>query len=618
MPLTQDRLTRLAQSLGIALDWNTRAPPSGVKGVTQTRLDPASMAAIMADPILRALSDLGKIIHGPRPSPMGAGFDIECPWIGEHSQRAGSGAIYVPVRTKFKCMHDHCVNKHYGDLYQRMDELVREDSMGLKCMAHYEFDAVDPNSIPLPSIPDPEANWVRDTVYLRAEPRQNFWSVTQRVRMHDDAFNVTWGGYLAPILPEAANSTDDKPKYLTPAQWYRRHRNRRMADGFIHWPGDEALMRREGKLLCNLWQPGRVRPGETVSDDEVQPWLDLTHHVLGTATLEEFENTGIVLDWMAMVAGSWVKPGWFPLIMGPQGFGKDAITLPLRHGLGSMATEIAGAEIGGSFNYWALKRFVAVNELRQTTKGQLTPHDQANALKLWDNTRETVVINEKFMRPYDARNVFALWVTSNERMPLKLDKDDRRFFVFDRYTQPIRHDLLREYLGWWDKDQGAGRKGWELVHSWLLQRWETLADERRKILTGRAIMSDDKQALITASQDEVPAWMLRCIEARSPAPEAWLDIVSSAYVHRRLTTAVRDGDGLSSRTVVPSVDRVGRMLGDLGCKRLNNGNSIYVQGRLLRLWACRDHDLYLPLDPTQLARTVEKMVGASGLSDFTA
>ena len=617
--LTKDQVTRLAQSLGVTLDWNIQAPPSGVRGITPTKLDPASMAAIMADPILRALSDLGLVLHGPRASPMGASFDIECPWAGEHSHRALSGTVYTPVRTKFKCQHGHCANRHYGDLYRKVDELVREDSFGLKSMAHYEFDAVDPTSFPLPRIPDPEADWVRDTVYLSSEPRQNFWSIRQRARMHDDAHNVTWGQRLAPVLPEAPNSTEEKPRYLTPAQWYRRHHKRRLADGFVHWPGGDALIRRKNKLLCNLWQAGHFPPfDQAIRDEDVQPWLDLIHHVLGMSTLEEMENTELVKDWMAMVAGSWVKPGWFPLIMGPQGFGKDAITLPLRHGLGDMATEIAGAEIGGSFNYWALKRFVAVNELRQTTKGQLTPHDQANALKLWDNTRETVVINEKFMKPYEARNVFALWVTSNERMPLKLDMDDRRFFVFDRYAQPVRHDLLRGYLDWWDRNQSDGRKGWELVYAWLLQRWETMDDYRQRALTGRAPMSDDKQALIAAAQDEVTSWMRSCIEARSPAPEAWPDIVSSAYVHKRLTTAVREGDGLSTRSVVPSVDRVGRMLGDLGCKRLNGGQPIYVQGRLLRLWACRDHDLYLPLDPTQLAKTVEKMVGASGLSDFSS
>lgn len=619
MALPRDRVTQLAQALGVALDWNTVAAPSGAKGRRPTNLDPTSMAKISADPLLRALAALGMILNGPRPSPMGATYDIECPWINDHTQRARSGTVYVPVRTKFKCLHDHCTHKHHGDLYQAICEKLREDSFGLQTMAHYEFDAVDPSTFPLPSLPDPEADWIRDTVYLAKEHRQNFWSISRHERHHDDAHNVVWAQRLAHVLPETPASTPTKPKYYTPAQWYRRHRRRRLAHGFIHWPGGDVLVQREGKTLCNLWQ--ETRPHSTsapVSDDQVKPWTDLTHHVLGVETLDAMQDTELVKDWLAMVSSTWVKPGWFPLVIGPQGLGKDAITLPVRRGLGSMATEIAGAEIGGLFNSWAMRRFIAVNELRQTTRGGLTPHDQMNALKLWDNTRETVVINAKFQQPYDARNVFALWITSNERMPVRLEKDDRRFMVFDRHDEPVRHDLIQAYLTWLDEEQDDGRKGWELVFAWLGQRWDTMDDYRRNALTGHAPGSPAKQALIQASQDEVQAWVQGCIDAEPPAPEAWPDIISSAYVHKRMTQAVRNGDGLSTRTVVPSVDRIGRLLGDLGCKNLNNGQPVYVLGKLIRLWACRDHALYVPLKPTELSKVVEKMVGGTGLGDFTA
>src|SRR5262245_43812911 len=49
------------------------------------------------DPLLRALFTLGRVLHGPRSSNMGRAYDVLCPWVNEHTDRADTGAAYVPV-----------------------------------------------------------------------------------------------------------------------------------------------------------------------------------------------------------------------------------------------------------------------------------------------------------------------------------------------------------------------------------------------------------------------------------------------------------------------------------------------------------------------------------------
>jgi len=425
------------------------------------------------------------------------------------------------------------------------------------------------------------------------------------------------------VLPDDPRAPANRPRKMTPGQWYRVHGRRREADGWISWPGGDILHQRHGQILVNTWvEPnGLRRVAQPVADDAVRPWLMLVHHVLGCDTMDEAENLELTLDWLAMIAASWIKPGWHVLITGPQGLGKDIIVIPLIRALGDMASEIAGGDVGTPFNPWAQSRFLQVNEMRQTTRASSTPHDQMNTLKLWDNTRDCVWINEKGRPRFEARNVFAMWITSNEAMPLKLDPNDRRFMVFDRLLTPVRKDLIRDYLDWLDDEDpvAGGFQGWELVHAWLVQRWAAMAPYRKQALTGRAPMTQAKADMIDADVDEVEAWMQRGVDAGAPAPEAWPDLVWPLWVHERLVHAVRGGhEGLGPRTHIVGLSQIGQYLAKIGAVRLNDGKPIFVHGRRTRLWAVRNSSLYEGLNTTKLQIVAEKTAPGRYTPDFDA
>ena len=59
------------------------------------------------------------------------------------------------------------------------------------------------------------------------------------------------------------------------------------------------------------------------------------------------------------------------------------------------------------------RRLVQFSEIRQTTRGTLTPHDQMARLKTaFDPGKEWLPINPKMAPQYEARNVLMGWLTS--------------------------------------------------------------------------------------------------------------------------------------------------------------------------------------------------------------
>lgn len=99
------------------------------------------------DAVLAAFRVLGRVQGLGRPTTMGWGFDVDCPWIGEHTDRATEGAAYVPVLGRFHCHHGHCQDKTMEDVRVRLDELLHEDPYKT-CLAALEFDEIELTTLP--------------------------------------------------------------------------------------------------------------------------------------------------------------------------------------------------------------------------------------------------------------------------------------------------------------------------------------------------------------------------------------------------------------------------------------------------------------------------------------
>ena len=114
--------------------------------VTSVGLGPGFGHAEMPDPgevesdaILQAFRLLGRVQGLGRRTTMGWGYDVECPWQGEHTDRVHEGAVYVPVLGRFCCHHGHCQDKGVGEVRVRLDELLKDAGLGVS-VAALEFD----------------------------------------------------------------------------------------------------------------------------------------------------------------------------------------------------------------------------------------------------------------------------------------------------------------------------------------------------------------------------------------------------------------------------------------------------------------------------------------------
>lgn len=112
---------------------------------------------ITQDPVLRAFELLGRVQGGIRRTTMGWGFDVDCPWKEEHTDRVHEGAVYVPVLGRFHCHHGHCQDRTMSEVRERLDELLRRDQPGT-IIAALEFDEIDEQSLPKIS-PGWKAQW---------------------------------------------------------------------------------------------------------------------------------------------------------------------------------------------------------------------------------------------------------------------------------------------------------------------------------------------------------------------------------------------------------------------------------------------------------------------------
>jgi hypothetical protein len=196
--------------------------------------------------------------------------------------------------------------------------------------------------------------------------------------------------------------------------------------------------------------------------------------------------------------------------------------------------------------------------------------------------------------------------------------------VINRFGVPLAPDITRAFIegveeneaGWVVNPGLDGCLGWQLVHRWLVQRWDTMPVQRKRALSRHAPMTQAKEDMIAASEDEVTGWVRRCIEARPPSPLAWPDLVWGEWVHRRLIRAGKNGDeGVGAQHHPPSVDALGRVLRRLGSVQMNGGNPLILHtGERVRLWCVHNKTTYEKMHPGELKSVVEKFNGNTTIS----
>lgn len=560
---------------------------------------PAGRGQARPDPVVLAMRKLGRVLGPVRQSGSGDGWDIICPWVDEHSPTGATNTGTFYFRNGgIKCWHGHCDNRKPEDVRRKVNELLRKDSgglMGLDDLDPNQLTAVDPATVPpSPVKPTPYVvhRFRRDVVFLAAEDR--WLDLTSDTTMNDRALDVLWTPRLHGVLPKNA-----KGREITPSVWARGAALCRNVEARTWSPGHPLLFSATEdnvtRRYVNGWRD-MARPLENI------PWSPLEDHVLASdwwalidallgPTPEGRDNARRLRNFMAMLVGDVsVKPAITPLIIGPQGAGKEQIWAPFMDVLGvNRAVNVSQAMFNSPFNAWAMHRLVMMPEIRRTTRGTATDHDQYQIIKrMCDAGRKIDSINEKYVRAANVANVFALVMTSNEDRPLTIPDDDRRIWVIRVAASGWTVDRHQKLAAWLERPSPWGATNNHAVVEYMIRYWDH--DLMVGEVQGHAPMTRDKRVLVRLGGGPIMDWLEDRLDRVAPNPLALHELITAHELVDLAEAALRSGDqGLSRKTVIPPAEHMGRIMAELGCRKLNQGTPVLLSsGERRRLWAHRD------------------------------
>ena len=600
-------IDELARAVGIDLDAEMASEKTASAALAGQTLLAAGQSN---DPYVRALDELNLIL-GRRHN---GWLDIRCPWEHEHSTRAATGTAYLPGGG-WECHHGHCANRDteaFKSEIRRQLDARKVPGGATGFLASNAFPAADesvmsPEELSLiaglerqmlaayGSLPGsgrasggeadgPLAAFLADTVYIRNSDR--FFSLGSGTVMNRAALNTAWRRPLSSVL--ARNKQGRVVE--APAELFARSDGAVMADVPVYWPGRPRVFEHDAQVRLNTWRAPRwTRLGRKIETWEIRPWLRL---VLDLCNGNR-RDARVLLDHMARVVAvpDW-KPGFAIIIQGTQGIGKDLALSVLSRALGQHNLSVITPDrIGTRFNADTERRAVIVNEMKMTTRGALTAHDQYNALKtLAAPLPEWVRVERKGLDAYMIPNRCAWYFTTNEDAPIALDDADRRFFVIACQRKTRRaEEFYARIVEWLDVVDGHG-----LVAEWLEQRGQRLEAGRVRFLSGNAPMTAAKEDMIAraprlgrSNVSEVADWIGR-------TQDEWPELVTADDVVAAAMSAAKAGVELDRDMRIPRPDQLAWAFKKLGWERVSGSNPVPMPlergGKTRHVWARRDAD----------------------------
>lgn len=208
-------------------------------------------------------------------------------------------------------------------------------------------------------------------------------------------------------------------------------------------------------IICNLWGGWPTSPKNGLCG----ALLDLLRHLCsGEESANKDEVYQWVLKWLAYpIQHHGAKMRTALIFHGPQGAGKNLFFEAYAQIFGKYGRIIGQAEIDDKFNDWASGKLFMIADEVVARQELFHIKNKIKALI----TGDTIRINPKNVAAHDEHNHVNLVFLSNEKQPLVLEKDDRRFAVI--WTP---HKLSENYYS--DVAEEVANGGIEALHDYLL------------------------------------------------------------------------------------------------------------------------------------------------------
>lgn len=342
----------------------------------------------------------------------------------------------------------------------------------------------------------------------------------------------------------------------------------------VYAPGKEKRLPGDRLKRLNLYRAPDLEPKK----GDLKWFYDHLNYLIP----EEREKQ-LFMDWLAYsVKFPGEKIHYALVLQGRQGIGKSYFKQLYRRMLGeSNVIEPHSDSLKSRFNGF-LKRgqIVIIEELML---GGMEGGVAINRLKQWI-TEDRLMIEEKGRNVVNMENKFNLFCLTNFRDALRLDENDRRFFVIfsqAHHKTPAYYERLFRNLG----ERAAALK------HYLINEHDFSREFKPK---GRAPTTKAKSIMIENSRSAVETWLLEHIENKQ-APFA-ADIVSVT-------------DILELEELPDALQKIPRLANEIGQLLRRNGAEQIGRKRIgdrqLRLWAVRNTEKWLNASDEEIRKYLD-------------
>jgi hypothetical protein len=499
-PEREYTLSELCAGLGV-----TPAPADSLT------LRPIRLSDDGADDVMAWLSGQGLLLS--RPNPQGwAG--VICPNSGEHTDGNPEGR-YNPAMRAYCCLHSHCLEldshtfldwvaaqggpKHAPGLRDELLAAVMDQTLaklqpteafpdkGAEVIAEVEKKQLDRVE---------KENWYERFAYIENEDA--FFDMVDRREISRGTFNALFRHVSCYSLHKSKT-----PRRIEASICFDENRQKKGAltvTGITYAAGETVLVSRDGQVYGNRWS--NARPACVAGD--ITPWLDHLHRMVP----EEYEREHILNVIAHKIQHPDVKINHAILHIGRQGSGKDSLYEPFLWAVGGArairrnVAVVRNEEIQSQWGYNYESEVMVFEELRQSEAKDRRALE--NHLKpIIAAPPEFVTVNRKGMHPYQALNRMFVLAFSNERVPLSLPSEDRRWFVVYSDAPTMAEEDGKRFWDWMDNG------GCSAVAAWLYQR-----DVSRFNPGGTPPLTEAKIIMIEQGRSTAESYLVEMIERR--------------------------------------------------------------------------------------------------------
>jgi len=361
---------------------------------------------------------------------------VTCPNAAEHSDGNPEGR-YNPVMRAFCCYHGHCGHVDSAAFLGWVEDNggpsaaygLREDLLAstmTEALARLQPTEAFPNTAAdvVSEVQRKElgrlekADWFARFAYVQANDM--FFDLVERREVSRYAFNALFRH----VECRCVHNPKRKVEASVSFDQHRQAMGAHTLAGLTYAAGESILCAREGQVFANRWRDARPQ----YASGDVRPWLEHMARMIP----DDMEREHVLSVMAHRVQFPQVKVNHAILHGGLPGSGKDTLWAPFLWAIGGDSQDnistVRNEELNSKWGYGLECEVMVVQELRQS---------EAKDRRALENNLKPLIaappfylnVERKGLAPYKTANRLFMLAFSNERVPISLPSDDRRWFV---------------------------------------------------------------------------------------------------------------------------------------------------------------------------------------------